>query len=235
MDSARKIIQLLYELQNKSEAQHASGATGYLSPQMLQLREWQSQRLARTYSDLADDPQYQSACRFFLDEIYSARDFSRRDHDAERLQSILIRYLPAEMLRLLNDAVELNRLSLKLDQSLLNALLAVDGEPLVITPRSYAAAYRSCDNYDERKAQINILVRVLEEAATGARSKPFAVGLRMARRPSLRLGWDELYAFLESGYTACKPMRDVSRFVETIRQRETELLEDIFSEAESNY
>lgn len=202
---------------------------------MLQLREWQSQRLANTYADLMDDAQYQSACRFFLDEVYAARDLSTRDHDAERLQSILSQYLPESMLRLLNDAVQLNRLSSSLDRQLLSALIVDPDQPFTITFESYGAAYRACDNYVERKEQIDLLVNVLSEAALGAQSPVFAVGLRLARLPSLRLGWGELYEFLEHGYKACKPMRDVNGFVGVIRRRELALLDRLFSNAGSDH
>lgn len=230
-DSARKFLDLLHSLQHEPDARRDAVEAGPLEHQMLQLREWQSRRLANTYEDLMENPQYQSACRFFLDEVYAARDFSARDHDAERLQSILSKYLPESMLCLLNDAVRLNRLSSTLDRQLLGVLTADPDQPLTITFESYAAAYRVCDNYGERKEQIDLLVNVLSEAAYGAQSPVFAVGLRLARLPSLRLGWNELYEFLEHGYKACKPMRDIEGFVGVIRRRELALLDRFFSNA----
>jgi hypothetical protein len=227
--SPKEFIHLLGELQHSQEAQRRTVDGAALDPQLALLRQWQTERLKCTYADLLADEQYRAACLFFLSDIYAPRDFSQRNHDAEHLYSVLSRFLPEAMLALLAEAIHINRLTSQLDQDLIKILVEDLGVTDSITPELYAQAYRLCDNYAQRREQIDLLVKVLQEAAKGARNPLFAVSLRLVRRPAERAGWFELYDFLERGYTACKPMRKVDYFVATIAGRETALLERIFA------
>lgn len=227
----KNLIGLLRDLQHHPNAQRRAAPPDELSPRMGELRRWQSDRLRRTYTDLLDHPQYQLACEFFLSDIYSSQDFSQRDYDAARLHTILSAYLPEKMLRLLSETIQLNRLTAELDQKLLEAL---DGEP-ALTPEAYARGYRRCDNYGERRKQIDMLSQVLRDAASGARGPVFAISLRLARLPAERAGWMDLYAFLERGYTACRPMRDVDTFINTIYSCEMAILDRIFAGADDPF
>jgi hypothetical protein len=115
-------MQLLHDLQHSEELKHQpSGADG-LHPQLALLREWQANRLARTYADLLADPRYRPACEFFLSDIYAPRDFSQRDHDLERIHQFLSRVLPATTIQLLTVTVELNSLTNTLDNYLRQVL-----------------------------------------------------------------------------------------------------------------
>jgi len=223
------LIHLIYDLQHQADAQHQATRGVALDPSLERLRAWQSQRLRHTYRDFLADPMYRPACEFFLSDIYASKDFSQRDQDTEHLYEIFSRYLPESMLTLLADTIELNHLSNQLDQTMSKALvegLGVTGE---ITPTAYAAGYRFCDNYTERKEQIERLVAVMDEAAAGARGPIFIISLRLVKAPAHRLGWGELYEFLERGYQACRPMRQVSPFTGAIREREMRILERIFA------
>lgn len=226
--SPNEFVRLLTELQHQPEAQRVTVEGVTLDPQLALLREWQSRRLANTYADLLAEKQYRAACQFFLSDVYAARDFSQRNQDAEHLYSILSRFLPERMLKLLADAIRINQLTNQLDHALLRVLVQEFGVIETITPEIYAQAYRLCNHYTERREQIELLTRVLWEAATGARSPIFAISLRLAEGPAQRAGWSELYGFLERGYWACKPMRNIGFFVKTIEQRELALLEKIF-------
>lgn len=227
--SPKEFIRLLNELQHHEEAQRRNIGDSALDPQLALLRQWQAERLARTYADLLDDKQYRSACQFFLSDIYSPRDFSQRDQDAEHLYSLLSRFLPQAMLTLLADAIRINQLTDQLDRALLLELENNIALTDTLTPQLYAQAYRQCDNYDQRREQIELIAKILREAAQGARNPIFAASLRLVRRPAQRAGWNEVYDFLERGYLACKPMRDVKYFVKTIQDRETIILDQIFA------
>lgn len=227
--SPKEFIHLLSELQHWKEAQRRNIGESALDPPLALLRQWQSERLARTYDDLLNDKQYRSACLFFLSDIYSPRDFSQRDHDAEHLYSLLSRFLPQAMLTLLADAIRINQLTDQLDRALLSEIEKCFGITDTLTPQLYAQAYRQCDNYAQRREQIELMAKILREAAQGARNPIFAASLRLVRRPAQRAGWIEVYDFLERGYQACRPMRDVKYFVNTIQQRETIILDQIFA------
>jgi hypothetical protein len=233
--SPKEFIHLLNALQHRQEAQRVAVDGVSLDPQLAMLRQWQTERLTNTYSDLLADEEYRSACLFFLSDLYAPRDFSQRNHDAEYIYNLLSRFLPEDMLALLADAIRINQLTSQLDHTLLKVLVDDLGATETITPQLYARAYRLCDNYAERKEQITLLTRTLQEAAEGARNPLFAVSLRLVRGPAQRAGWFELYDFLERGYLACKPMQNVDAFVGTIQRREMEILDKIFADDEETF
>jgi len=75
------------------------------------VKQWQAQRLARTHRRLLGDPRYAAAARFFLDDLYGAKDFSRRDAELARLVPTMVRLLPDAALETIADAIEMDALS----------------------------------------------------------------------------------------------------------------------------
>jgi hypothetical protein len=223
------LLEFLLDLQRNAEARRQTIQGAPLEESLAVLRTWQTRRLALTYTDLLETEEYGPACRFFLSDIYSAKDFSQRDADAERLYELLTRFLPTFMLHLLADTLRLNQLSNELDYALAQALSTQLGVTDTITPELYAGGYIICDNYPARKKQIELLDKVLREAIFGAHSPLVGVTLRLARQPARHAGWHELHDFLERGYQACKPMHHMGYFVDTIRQREIRILERIYA------
>jgi hypothetical protein len=230
-EKSPNVVRLLRDLENNPELKHQTVAGSGLDPQLALLKEWQSERLRRTYADLLDDPRYQPACLFFLNDIYAARDFSQRDYDIERLHDFLSRLLPPMMLMLLTQVVELNRLTNALDQRLLQALVDELGVTDEITPQLYAQGYRICDNYAERLQQIELTTQVLAQVGAGARLLVVGAAMKVLRGPAQRADWIELYELLEHGYAAFKQMKDVKNFVGVIEQREKRILNQIFAGA----
>jgi hypothetical protein len=200
-----------------------------VDPRLALLRNWQSARLSQTYQDMLASPRYSAACRFFLSDLYAARDFSQRDQDIEHLYAIMSRILPDFLLGLVRNAIELNRLTSKLDQDLINALVNHLGVIDTISPESYAQAYRICDNYAERKYQIALIVLVGKQVDKGTRIPLVSATLRLARSPAQKAGWYALQDFLERGFAAFKQMHGADYFLQTMQQREMCILDQIFS------
>ena len=111
---------------------HADAALG---ARWLAVKNWQSERLARTYADLLADDRYRESCEFFLEELYGARDFEQRDEEAQRVVPKLARMLPARAIETLLLAVELDELAEDLDAELARLI------QLPITTQRYADAY----------------------------------------------------------------------------------------------
>ena len=221
--------QLLHDLQHNQELRHQPVLATELDPHLALLRKWQSERLAHTYADLLTDKRYRPACLFFLSDIYAPRDFSQRDHDVERIHAFLSRVVPAQMLQLLTDVVELNSLTNALDQKLVQVLVNQLNVTDTITSELYAEGYRICDHYAKRIRQIDLITRVAAQVGEGARLMVVGAAMKLVRGPAHRAGWAELYDFLEHGYGAFKQMRDVKNFVQLVEQREKRILNQIFS------
>jgi hypothetical protein len=224
-----KLLKAIFALQKSEDARPNAVDGAGLDPQLAWLRSWQTRRLENTYADLLSSAEQGPACRFFLSEVYAARDFSQRDANGEQLHALLRRYLPDEMLRPLTEALALNRMTNDLDADLLYVLVHHLGVTEEITAQAYAEAYRLCDNYQERLEQIDRAAALLLEVGHGAKLPLVGLTLKLVRRPAQRLGWSEAYDFLARGYAAFEPMKDAGEFVNTIERREKLILDRIYS------
>jgi len=193
------------------------------------LREWQQERLSRTYRDLLDSPHFGLAAAFFLSDLYGLKDTSARDAAVERLYPTMARLLPEAGLHSIGLALELDALSEELDAQLLDALedkLALRDR---ILEADYCEAYRRCDNYALRKHQIELFCGVGDTLARAV-AKPLIYSLlRRMRRPARLAGFGELQDFLERGLHAFQHMKDPAEFLETIERRETQILDRIYA------
>jgi len=222
-------LRVLVDLQRSPETRHQEVLGSGLEPHMALLRAWQSERLRHTYADFLADERSAPACQFFLSDVYAPQDFSQRDQDLEKLYGLLSHFIPAPMLSLLADAIELNQLSNNLDTRLLEALVNDLGMVDEITPALYAAGYRACDNYTERVHQIDLMTRILREVGAGAGQPLVAITLKAARLPAQRFGWQDLYDFLVRGHAAFRRLGRKNELASTIQQREMGLLDRIFA------
>src|SRR4051794_28025327 len=84
-------------------------------PRLVELKRWQSRRLAETYADFSAQPRYRDATRFFLEDLYGPKDFSRRDDAMLRILPAMTRLLPGSAVDTAQLAIELEALSEDLD------------------------------------------------------------------------------------------------------------------------
>lgn len=221
--------QILRDLKSNESLRHQPVAGAELDPAHALLRQWQSERLTRTYADLLEDKQFRPACLLFLSDIYAPRDFSQRDYDLERMYTSTPVVAPHQLRQLLAHLVELNRLTNQLDEALVRALFDQLAVTDSITPEQYAEAYRLCANYTDRARQIELIGLVVNQVGSWAHLPVIGLALKIARGPAHHAGWVEVYDFLERGYDAFKRMRDVSKFVGIVTERETRILDRIFA------
>lgn len=223
----RAIQDVLDNVKHSEEAKHQQVESAGLSPQMARLREFQCNRIGQTYRDFVAQPQYAPVMDFFLSDLYGARDFTQRDHDATRAHNFLKKFVPAEMLKLATDAIELTEASNALDKTLLDVLIRELKFGETLTDSMYAEAYRRCNNYSEREYQIKLLVNVMRDAAKASQMLVASPALRMAKGPMYAAGWVELFDFLDRGRAAFSKVKKPDEFLKAIEERETKIMERI--------
>jgi hypothetical protein len=194
------------------------------------LREWQTQRLKLTYQDFLRSSRYGPACRFFLDDIYAAKDFRQRDHEIKHLYEIMSHFLPDFLLRLVTRTIELYDLTNALDEALLSSLRQDQSVADTITPDLYAEAYRICDNYADRAHQIELIGEVGHMVEIGTKIPLVGTSLKLARLPAQATGWIDLHDFIQRGFHSFKRMRGSEKFLQAINDREMRILDRIYAE-----
>jgi hypothetical protein len=188
------------------------------------LRRWQSARLASAYPDLLGSPRFGAAARFFLDDLYGPKNFTRRDAEITKIVPALTRMLPAPALAVIARALELDALSEQLDAAM-STLLG----PGRIDAQRYAAAYRSAGTRALRERQIALIVEVGSGLNELVRLPLLGTTLAMMRGPAALTGLAALHDFLERGFRAFRQMGDASEFLATIQSRESSLLERLYA------
>jgi hypothetical protein len=188
------------------------------------LRDWQSRRLAATYADLLANPRFARACRFFLEDVYAAKDFRQRDEEIRHLYEIISRFLPDILLRLVKTVIELNDLTEALDEELWTVMQEQLGVTDTITMDLYMEGYRLCDNYAERAYQIELIGEVGHMVDLTTRIPLIGTTLKVVRAPVTAAGWGDLHDWIQRGFLAFKHMHGAKTFLATIHEREMAIL-----------
>lgn len=195
-----------------------------------QLQEWQRERIARSFEDLARRESSRPAIHFFLSELYGGLDFRERDQDMEKVMPVMIRFLPDKTLGTMSEAFELQAISLEYD---IEMAAWMRGEGLFGLDMSrYCTVYRACSDRPGRQRQIE-LIRKLGYDLKGLVRWPMVNTLvRLLRGPAHAAGFGTLQEFLEQGLAAFRALEDPVRFIDTIYEREWRSMQRMFDGAE---
>lgn len=196
------------------------------SRRRLLLRDWQSERLARTHADLLADRRFRDTAVFFLTELYGPKDTVGRDADIARVVPTLARLLPVSGLETVADAIELDTLSEVLDAE----MVAVLGDAVEhIDTVRYGEAYRAVGRPADRLHQLD-LIEHLGHALDHLTRHAFAgTALKVMRRPARLAGFGDLQEFLEDGYRAFRKMGGADEFLGIVVGRERALMTALFA------
>ncbi len=190
------------------------------------VKHWQVGRLARTHADLLADPGTTVAARFFLDDLYGAKDFSRRDTELLRLLPTMTRLLPDAALHTVADAVELDAISEGFDEAMARELRpdAVSA----IAGQAYARAFRATASREQRLHQVELAQGIGRSLQSLVRHPMLGRLLAAMGAPARLAGLSQMHDFLARGFSAFKGLPDVSSFLSRIDGRERALINAIF-------
>ena len=197
-----------------------------LQEELQALQRWQAGRLERTYADLQERERYRPGVEFFLEELYTDKDYLPRDTQLERASPILKRMLPSQAQESMRMAVQLEVLSQELDGEMTRAL----GAETAIDGQSYAEAYRQVGRRDDRERQIGFILEAGRDLERLVKLPMIYTLIRMAHGPAHLAGFGALHDFLEDGFRAFRAMGGAEEFLQTIEDRETRIMERIFAE-----
>ena len=187
------------------------------------LKEFQQRRFSQTYADLLGTKRYGPAARFFLDELYGPRDFSRRDTQFARVVPALVRLFPSEIVQTVATLTQLHALSESLD-----TVMALNTDGAAITPQRYIHAWQATARAADREMQIVLTLDVASRLDHFTRKPLLRNSLRLMRGPARAAGLAELQQFLESGFDTFRAMDGAQEFIHVIEDRERALAASLF-------
>lgn len=219
--SAVTVVSLLREQTAASPVLHGAVA---------QIKLFQAQRFRLTYADLLGSSDYARATQFFLDELYSDKDFAQRDAQFSKIAGALQTLFPKQVVQTAVTLAKLHQLTEELDHQMGIELLAAGTGS---GAGSYVKAWQAVGRQSDRELQLKTVLSVGLELERLTQAPGLRFMLKMMRRPAHAAGLGALQTFLEAGFDTFAAMSGkdalVDKFLSTIRSRETALIDALFS------
>ncbi len=233
--SAKQTIQAAVEKVGK--LRQLATETPALAQAVSEIKAFQAQRFTGTYFDLLHTPQYQRATQFFLEELYSEKDYSQRDAQFSRIAGTLERMFPKQVVQTAVSLAQLHSLTEDLDLAMAQSWLK--NEKSNDRTDRYITAWHKVGRRADRDAQLSGSLAVGQELVTLTRTPGLRMALKMMRKPAQLAGMAALQHFLESGFdtfaamTPKKPSKTgepegPAFFLETVKNREAALIDHLF-------
>ena len=193
------------------------------------LQKFQAERLANTYRDFKNDPEYRLIGKFFFERLYASEDFSFRDQSIRRLHQVLKGSVYKGIISAVSLVIELHELSDELDDRMVETMID-KGIGADFGDRGYNDAYRALDNYDERLHQIELTLEACRAFHRLSKMWVVAVSLKTVRKAARLLGVASILDFVHEGYVALQTIDDIDYFLDTVNERELARHEAIWYE-----
>lgn len=205
-------------------------ASPLLLEAVMQIKRFQENRFRATYADLLASDDYGPASQFFLNELYSDKDFAQRDAQFAKIAGALQTLLPKQLVHTAVVMAQLHRLTEELDHQMgIASLSRIDADLTVI----YAQAWKKVGRPADRQLQLKTVLSVGMELERLTRTPGLRLMLKMMRKPAHAAGLGALQQFLEAGFDTFAGMSSqkhlVKSFLLTVEQRETKYIDWLFS------
>jgi hypothetical protein len=215
-----------------AELRQLAGGQTPLAKSLSAVKALQARRFAGTYADLLANPVYAPSARFFLEELYSAQDYSARDAQFARIAGAIERTFPGSVVATVLALAKLHRQTEELDMAMAQQLC---NEKYSYEPMSYLGAWRKIGQRDLRYWQLSTVLEIGRALGRYTRKPGLRLMLKMMRHPAELAGMGSLQRFLESGFDHFAGMARqpaaVDAFLDTIRTRETAWINRLFDAA----
>lgn len=200
-----------------------------LAAASVQVKRFQADRFKATYADFLHDPRYQTTAHFFLNELYSDKDYSQRDQQFARIASTISKLFPQPVVDTAAALADVHALTEELDDRVASEWMTHE------TPHDLRAAcalyihcWRTATDRAKRTRQLQLVLHLGGELDRLIRKPGLRGLLKMMRRPAGAAGLSSLQRFLEAGFDAFTAMGGADEFLGRVKQRETEWMGELF-------
>jgi hypothetical protein len=225
MNTAQMIRQAVAEVEQLREE---SRRVPDIATAVVYLKRFQARRFAGTYSDLLASSDYGAAARFFLEELYSDRDYRDRDAQFAKIAGAVEKLFPRDVADTAAALARLHALTESLDHAMARMAALAD----IDDAAGYIRAWKAVDRRQDRQRQLETVIAIGAEMTRLTRLPGLRMMLKMMRGPASAAGLASLQRFLESGFDTFAAVTKVpggaERFLSTVREREQHLLDLLF-------
>lgn len=195
------------------------------------VKAFQAARFRSTYSDLLATERFRPAVLFFLNELYSDKDYTQRDAQFVRIAAPLERLFPESVVDTAVSMAELHAITERQDAAMARAMLAM-GMDATLDNAHYVQAWKEVGHPEYREFQLATVLRVGQDLSQFTRKRGLRTLLRMMRPAARASGLGALQSFLEAGFDTFGAMTSqgnaAQEFLGFIQQREGILIDTLF-------
>lgn len=225
MEAAHQIRDAVAQV---SQLRQACAADAVLHAAVVAVKALQARRFAGTYADLLSGGEHAAAARFFLEELYSDKDYAERDAQFSRIAGAVQRLFPHQVVATAVALAQLHLLTERLDHAMGLAWSSAAGTD----GARYVAAWRNVGRRPQREEQLRVVLGIGQEMIKLTRTPGLRLMLKMMRAPAAAAGLASLQGFLEAGFDTFGAMArqrgSAEAFLQTVAQRETALIALLF-------
>ena len=197
----------------------------------VEVKRFQARRFHAAYADLLRSPRYKTATTFFLEELYSDKDYAERDQQFARIASTIARLFPQAVVDTAAALAEVHALTEALDDQMAREWLA---DMAAMTAGGDCARYIRCwrrlGDVAARQRQLEVVIHLGQELDHLTRTRGLRTLLKMMRRPAAMAGLSSLQHFLETGFDAFAEMRGADEFLKVVSERESGWIGSLFDD-----
>lgn len=200
-----------------------------LATKLTEVQTWQKNRMRDTHHDLFSQPKNKPMTDYFLNNLYGG---SSLDEVVRQLEKILPKAQKVEKLAPataldtgtlgVRTAIKSTQLDLAIAQWLLDNNLDVNQSNM-------HTAYKAVDSADERRQQIEDLRQVCYRSDKYLNSFILQKAFKLTKNKAQKHNLQPLYDFIDSGFSAMKPLKSVSKFIDPFCERELQIIKDVHS------
>ncbi len=225
MEAAHQIRDAVAQV---SQLRDACAADAVLRVAVVTVKALQARRFAGTYADLLSGGGHAAAARFFLEELYSDKDYAERDAQFSRIAGAVQRLFPQQVTATAVALAQLHLLTERLDHDMGRAWIGTIGTE----GGRYLDAWRVVGRREEREKQLQVVLSIGQEMIKLTRTPGLRLMLKMMRAPAAAAGLASLQGFLEAGFDTFGAMArkrgDAEAFLHTVALREAALISMLF-------
>ena len=226
MDDSAQTIRDALQAVEQLRQQHATNSL--LRQASFDVKRFQARRFQASYADLLQSPRYKTAAAFFLQELYSDKDYAERDQQFARIASTIANLFPQAVVNTAAALAQVHALTEELDDLIARQWLKED--PELGDCARYVRCWRSVASSAARHRQLDVVQLLGQELDRLTRKPGLRTLLKLMRGPANAAGLNSLQRFLEAGFDAFANMRGADEFLALIRLRETELIRIMFED-----
>ncbi|MBC7601926.1 MAG: hypothetical protein H7255_04600 [Ramlibacter sp.] len=228
MEAARRIREAV---QRVSALRESAWSSPSVRGALVQIKSIQARRFSGTYADLLSYGQYADAARFFLEELYSDKDYAERDAQFARIAGAIERFFPSQVVATAVALAELHAFTEDMDHAMAVVWSDLEGLSGAEAGR-YIAAWRSVGRRSDREGQLAVVLDIGREMTKLTRTPGLRTLLKMMRAPASAAGLSSLQRFLEKGFDTFAAMArrpgGAEAFLQIIAAREKALIASLF-------